>query len=418
MITNRRYELDRSDVVSAAGLLELVENSFEEPALRWYISEANQARIIVESTEYGGVLPEPAPEPDSRRSGLDVVVSLVPTGIGCSIGGYAGDAAPVTALLAEVADLVVTNPNAVNASNFIRSGERVLYTEGSCIDAFSRGDINLHRSRGNRVGLIIERSDEAAIEHILNVTNAVRAVHGVNLIDYVITDQPIGSRCVRNASGAYVGSVDAPDVLLKAAQQLIERGATSIAVTTNVQDLVADDYSAHFSGREANPVGGVEAIISHLIVRTLGVPAAHAPMINFKELSLDHAVVDARSAGEIVSTSGLACVLIGLASAPQMQAVRGSRLTDEITFDDVVAVVVPAGALGGIPVLEALSRRIPVIAVRGNTTILEVTAAELGLPGVIEVSNYAEAAGLIAALRGGIDPESIARPMRTLGRSV
>ncbi|MFD4014589.1 DUF3326 domain-containing protein [Streptomyces albidoflavus] len=418
MITNRRHELDRSDITGAAELLERIETAFDEPALRWYISEADQDRVVVESTEYGGELLRTAPRRNPVRSGKDVIVSLVPTGIGCSIGGYAGDAAPATALLAEVADLVVTNPNAVNASNFIRIDERVLYTEGSCIDAFSRGKTNLHRARGNRVGLIIEKSDAASVEHILNVTNAVRAVHGVDVVDYVVTEEPIGSRCVRNVSGAYVGSVDSPDVLLKASRQLIERGANAIAVTTNVQDLVTDDYSAHFSGNEANPVGGVEAIISHLIVKVLGVPAAHAPMMNFKDLALDQAVVDARSAGEIVSTSGLACILIGLAGAPQMRSdIGGARLSDELTMDDVVAVVAPAGALGGVPVLEALSRRIPVIAVRGNDTILDVTADRLGLPGVVEVSTYPEAAGMITALRAGISLDSLVRPMRTLGRS-
>jgi len=417
VVANRRYVLERQNVGSAADLLKLVNSAFTERPLRWYISQADQHRITLESTEFGGeLLPVAKPE-GLRRSGADVVVSLIPTGIGCSVGGYAGDAAPATALLAQAADFVVTNPNAVNASNFIRLDEKVLYTEGSCIDAFSRGEINLHRAVGNRVGLIIEGSDDASVEHVLNVTNAVRAVHGVDVIDYVVTDQRIGSRCARNESGAYVGTVDNTDVLLDAARQLVERGANAIAITTNVQDLDADEYSAHFSGKEANPVGGVEAIISHLIVGTFGLPAAHAPMINFKDLNLDHKVVDARSAGEIVSASGLACVLVGLSSAPQLSAdVPGTRLAQELSFADVVAVVAPAGALGGPPVLEALSRRIPVIAVRGNETMFAVTAEALDLPGVIEVANYAEAAGTVLALRSGIALDTVLRPLRALGR--
>ena len=140
-------------------------------------------------------------------------------------------------------------------------------------------------------------------------------------------------------------------------------------------------------------------------------------MINFKDLALDHKVVDARSAGEIVSTSGLACVLVGLSRAPQLSAdVPGTRLAEELSFVDVVAVVAPAGALGGPPVLEALRRRIPVIAVRGNETMFSVTAEALDLPGVIEVGNYAEAAGTILALRAGIALDTIARPLPSLGR--
>lgn len=311
MISNRRYELDRSGVHDADALLTLVETAFKAPALRWFISEADRARITVESTEYEGPLSGPPVPPARSRSGLDTVVSLIPTGVGCSVGGYAGDAAPVTALLAQAADLVVTNPNALNASNFIKTGEQILCTEGSCIDSFARGAINLHRSRSNRIGLIIESAAPTAVEHVWNVTNTVRAVHGIDVVDCVVTEQPIGTRCVRNESGAYAGQIDAPEVLLDAARALIDRGANAIAVTTNVQDLTSQDYSAHFSGRNANPVGGAEAVLSHLIVRSLGVPAAHAPMMNFKDLRLDHPVVDARSAGEMVSTSGLACANAG-----------------------------------------------------------------------------------------------------------
>ncbi|MEU9102564.1 DUF3326 domain-containing protein [Streptomyces sp. NPDC048361] len=282
----------------------------------------------------------------------------------------------------------------------------------------SRTQVNLHRPRGNRVGLIIETADAEALEHVWNVTNAVRAVHGIDIVDCVVTERPIGTRCVRNESGAYVGRIDAPGVLLDAARTLIARGANAIAVTTNVQDLTSQHYSEHFSGSHANPVGGAEAIVSHLIVRTLAVPAAHAPMINFKDLALPNAVVDARSAGELVSISGLAGVLIGLSAAPQISTEQhGVRLTDEVSFDDVVAVIAPAGALGGVPVLEALRQHVPVIAVRGNTSILNVTANALGLQGVTEVANYAEAAGLVLALRCGISPETITRPLRSLGQA-
>lgn len=417
MIVNRRYVLDKAGISDAADLPAAVADRVGGEPLRWYVSEVNEREIVVESTESdGGIAPFPPRRP-LAPSGTDVVVSLVPTGIGCEIGGYAGDAGPSTALLAAAADYLVTNPNAVNASNFILSCDRVLYTEGSCIDAFSRGEVNLYRPRANRVGVIIERADSEAVEHVLNVINTVRAVHGVHIVDYVVTDETIGSHCVRNDSGAYVGTVDRPATLLAAAQTLADRGADAIAVTTNVQDLEAEDYASHFAGKHPNPVGGVEAVISHLIVRTLKIPAAHAPMMNFKKLALDDGVVDVRGAGEFVSTSGLACVLIGLRYAPQISEDRTAvRLSAGVGIEDVVAVVAPAGALGGVPVLEAARRGIPVIAVRDNGTILDVNAQSLGLSGVIEVGGYAEAAGVILALRKGISLDTISRPMVTLGR--
>jgi hypothetical protein len=41
---------------------------------------------------------------------------IVPTGIGASIGGYAGDANPACRLLAKASDLLITHPNVVNAA--------------------------------------------------------------------------------------------------------------------------------------------------------------------------------------------------------------------------------------------------------------------------------------------------------------
>ena len=90
------------------------------------------------------------------------------------------------------------------------------------------------------------------------------------------------------------------------------------------------------------------------------------------------------------------------------------RIKDVIGIDNVSAVVCPATALGGIPVLWALKSNIPVIAVKDNKTILDVTRARLNLDGVVEVENYAEAAGILQALRKGISLQSIYRPLHTL----
>jgi hypothetical protein len=58
-------------------------------------------------------------------------------------------------------------------------------------------------------------------------------VHGVDIVDYVVTEEPIGTRCTRHASGEYTGQIDNPDILLSAARQLVSAGATALAVTTN-----------------------------------------------------------------------------------------------------------------------------------------------------------------------------------------
>src|SRR5262249_23243947 len=83
--------------------------------------------------------------------------------------------------------------------------------------------------------------------------------------------------------------------------------------------------------------------------------------------------------------------------------------------DDVIAVVAPATALGSVPVLSAVQRGVPVVAVKSNTTILGVTAAGLALPGVVEVDDYLAAAGAVLALRTGISIESMRRPVARCG---
>jgi hypothetical protein len=73
--------------------------------------------------------------------------------------------------------------------------------------------------------------------------------------------------------------------------------------------------------------------------------------------------------------------------------------------------------LGGLPILQAHRCNIPVIAVKENKTILHVSQEKMQLNNVVEVHNYAEAAGIILALKHGIHLSSFSRPLSTfLGR--
>jgi hypothetical protein len=423
VIENRQFRLNKFDVIGTDSIAQVIERWIGKDALRWYISQVTDTEIVVEATFSDGYLTEPEEDagPRSWSPGKSAVVSIIPTGIGCDLGGYAGDAAPASNLLAATADYLVTNPNAVNASNFISMADNLLYTEGLAIDLFMKGAVDLHVPYANRVGLIIEKSEPEQLDVVFNVVNTVRAVYGIDIVDCLITDQRIGSRCVENASGAYVGTVDRPDVLLDAAERLIRKGVNAVAVTTNIQDLPPDNYVRHFDGEYPNPLGGVEAVISHLLVNRFQIPAAHAPMINCKDLDLTHSIVDARGAGEMASVSGLACVLIGLRRAPQISPQRCFRPADVLNVRNVLALVTPATALGGIPAIYAHKHGLPIVAVRENGTIMGVPAAKMGFDNVVEVDNYCEAAGVLLALRKGIHLGGVRRPIPTmrhgLGRS-
>lgn len=420
MIDNNQYRVRKSDLAGLHELPDAVSKAAGGSVLRWYVTEVTDDEIVFEATTCGGSLEgvgaaAVAAPPEHFSPGRSAVVSLIPTGVGCSIGGFAGDAAPVTNLLAATADYLVTNPNAVNASDFVGlNSQNIVYTDGCSLDLFARGEANLYLPQGNRIGLIVEKADERTLDIVFNVVNTVRAVHGVNLVDYVVTEEPIGGRCIENQSGAFVGTVSNPHVLFDACERLIRRGANAIAITSRIAGLPLDSYVKHFAGEYPNPVGGVEAVISYLTTTRYRLPSAHAPIMNLEHLELQDAIVDARGAGEHTSASGLACILVGLQRAAHVDPRAGVFVADVLNWRNVIAVVAPAGSLGGVPVIYALRNRVPVIAVEQNSTILDVTKSRLGLDDVIEVRNYAEAAGVILALRRGLSLESISRPLRTL----
>lgn len=412
MIENRQLVFGRSQALGGRHPGERIEKLLGGRALRWYVSQIHDEEVVVEATITDGRLHVFDDVRGNFYPGKSVVVSIIPTGVGCELGGYAGDAAPATRLLAQVADYLVTNPNAVNASDFVDLEKNVLYTEGFCIDQFCKGMVDLYVPFANRVGLIVEKTTAEDLDIVFNVVNTARAVYGVDLVDVVVTDAPIGSHCRLNESGAYVGTVDHPEEIYKACAKLLDAGAQAIGVTTNIQDLPHDEYVRHFEGQFPNPLGGVEAIISHLIVNEFRVPAAHAPMINRKDLALVDPVVDARGAGEMSSPSGLACILLGLAKAPRIR--REGRIRDAVNVNNLQAVVAPASCLGGIPALYAAEQGVPIVAVAENGTVLDVHAEKVGLDGVVQVRNYAEAAGVLLALRHGIALPSITRPLKTV----
>jgi len=76
------------------------------------------------------------------------------------------------------------------------------------------------------------------------------------------------------------------------------------------------------------------------------------------------------------------------------------------------ALVIPDGCLG-LPTLAALEQGIVVIAVRENRNVMKNDLSLLPWKEgqFHRVENYWEAAGIIAALRAGIAPDSVRRPL-------
>ena len=412
VLINQEFEIFKNELTELTDLVKVLESKAEGKLLRWYISEVTRNSYLIEATVYLNSNNFDKAHNVNYVSNKHAVVNIIPTGIGCSVGGYAADATPANNLLASQVDYVITNPNTVNASNFINLKDNVLYTEGYLIDKLMSGKTSLYPVTVNKVGLIIEKTSKEDLDVVYNLVNAIRAIHGIEILPYV-TKEEIGSYCKTASSGAYIGNIKNTNVLCEAAEYLINSGCTSIAVTTNVKDLPMDNYKLHFEGKHPNPVGGVEAIISHLIGYKYNVACAHAPMINLKEMNLDDNVVDARGAGEFSSESGLACILIGLSKAPSPSEIIG-KMKDVVNVKNILAIIAPSSSLGSISIINALKNNIPVIAVKNNETILNVDKKALNSNQIIEVNNYLEASGVIQSLKMGISIESIIRPLETL----
>ena len=336
---------------------------------------------------------------------------VVPTGIGCAIGGYAGDALPSARLLAAASGCLITHPNVLNGASLYWSDPRLQYVEGFGLDRFAAGDWVLRPVRRQRIGLLLDAGIEAELaQRQIQVAEGCRATLGLEIGPVVSTDQPLQVSLERGASGASWGRLGCPDALLRAGERLKQAGATAIAVVARFpEDPESDDLAAYRQGSGVDALAGAEAVISHLLVKHLQLPCAHAPAL--EPLPLDPQL-DPRAAGEELGYTFLACVLVGLSRAPDLVPVGLS--SGDLSVDQLGAVVVPDGALGGEAVLACLERGVPLITVE-NPSVLSVTAEQLGLDGtVLHARSYGEAAGLVLALREGLAPVSLDRPLPAL----
>jgi len=384
-------------------------------ALRFSISKSTSKVLGVEATYYSRELDGSAydsPRHLSQNPHASVVVHVVPTSVGASIGGFAGDASPATRLLAQVAETVIAHPNVVNASDILSMTDNTVYVEGSLLDRFFLGEVALRPVSSNVVGIIIEKQPQRFVDQVRYSIDAAHATCGIPIAGYAVTSQKIGARVRRFGSGAYTGVIDHPGVLLDAAERLVTKGAKAIAVTAEILDL--PDLSRYVRGKGPNPHGGLEALVSHTVSRRFNLPAAHAPM--WGEASRENPTFgeyDPREAAELVTKTAIGCVLQGLHKAPQPVQWSQSRPGD-LLVSDVVALVVPYRSIGNIPALSCEKIGIPILGVRENVTLQRVDPVHLNMRQYYLVENYLEAAGFVAALRSGISLLSLHRPVRNI----
>jgi hypothetical protein len=332
-----------------------------------------------------------------------VAINIVPTGIAASIGGYAGDAGPANRLIASCVDLLIANPNVVNAAIMHNIPSNMLYTEGYTLDSFCKGNIALRQKKFNKIGVVFDRGiPEEVINMHINAINACKSVYGINIPEYLVTDKPVNVEYYLTDDGYSTGAPQNTQTLLEASQALIKKGIEALAVVCFFPDYEGEDL--YSKGQCADPAGGAEAIISHIVSQEFSIPCAHAPAFSIKESMPSFEIVDPRAAAEYISPVFLPSVIAGLNQAPAIIDIQDKTAFD-LTIDDACVIVTPCDCLGSVPVLSFIERNKTVLAVRENMTVFDVTAENLKITGKIKsVDSYLEACKHIIIMHASAKP--------------
>lgn len=310
------------------------------------------------------------------------IAMVVPTGIGASIGGFAGDASQVAKSFAKDFNVIV-NPNVVNAACFSGITENMLYTEGWTLSQFFKGNLSLIPSSHNKIGVIFDKGISQGILNVhINTINAVKTVYGVDVIGYEVTDKPCNVEFFNTDTGVSSGSVINHKTMLKAGQKLLEKGANVLAVVCKFEEPPEDDYK---NGNDVDIVGGVEAVISHYLTRELKVPVVHSPA--FEDITIKQEIVSPKAAAEYITPTFLPCIILGLDKAPLFSY---QKVEHSIYIDKVKALIMPYNALGSSIVFDAIERGIKVFAIKENSSILKITKEIIEKNDIIEVNTYNE----------------------------
>ena len=189
---------------------------------------------------------------------------IVPTGIGASIGGFAGDASKWARKISKKCKLIV-NPNVVNAACFSGITENMLYVEGYALDKFFKGDWCLQESCENKIGVVFDKTISQDVLNIhINTINAVKTVYDINILDYEITEEEVGVNFFIDKTGISTGNVENLETLKKATQKLINKGNnTNNKLKTSEGTIKRNKVSLSISGWSENETDALRSAMSY-----------------------------------------------------------------------------------------------------------------------------------------------------------
>lgn len=317
-------------------------------------------------------------------------VFIIPTGIGAEIGGHAGDASPAAKLIASCCEKLIVHPNVVNASDINEMTENMLYVEGSILDRFLEGAIQLREVNQNKILIV---ANAPITNDTINAVSAARVTIGIRaeVLELETPFEMVGRFEDRKATGDVRG-------WRELVEQVAEHDFDALAIHTPIT-IPKSIALSYFRNGGVNPWGGVEALASSLIAGALNKPVAHAPVESSSpgdELYDFSEIVNPRVAPEILSKCFFHCVLKGLNRAP--------IIGDGLSNSDIDFLITPDLCYGR-PHIACERAGIPVIVVKENKTI-----ADSPMPDdFIFVDNYLEAAGIVMSMRSGVYYPSVTK---------
>ena len=310
-----------------------------------------------------------------------IIAISIPTGVGADIGGYAGDFGYIAREFSKYFHVIV-NPNAVNGGILSAINYDMSYLEGYLFDEFFKGNINIIPKKPyetNKIGVIFDCEIPKNILNIhLNTISALKMVQGIETVAIEYTQKPVGVE-IKVENGISYGNLKNPSVLLESAKKLIDKGAEAIAVVCYFNE---DSEDINYSNAQGiDPIGGIEAIISHLIAKEFLMPTAHAPV--FYDVDISEKIEHPKVSSELISSTYLPCIMQGLSIAPKIIKKDGIKNTD-VNF-----LIVPEDSLGSSAVLSCVENNVKVVTVK-NKTVLNLGCSNLNIVPSMEFDRYEE----------------------------
>lgn len=340
------------------------------------------------------------------------VVQIIPTGIRADVGGNSGDGNPSARIIGNVADTLITHPNVVNAADINEMTPNTLYVEGSILNRFMMGTVGLAKTKKNKILLIFDTNTSNHYHNFrpINMASAARVTLGCEIDTIELSDHPY-YEIFYNEKGMAVGKINKLEKLTNIIEKHKNKYDSFILYTLvdgDTQELLDNYYDENQN--LSNPWGGLESMLTHTISNLYDVPCAHAPVLEKLFLEYPFEIVDPRKTPEILSTTELFCTIKGMYKSPKI--VEAVSQPGVITNRNISALVTPDRCIG-LPLIAALEQNIPVIAVEDDTNLMknDLSVLPWNKNQFFKAKNYLEAAGILVALKSGIDPYSVLRPI-------